>query len=65
MPQALQRVVFVEGDFIIREGDIAEAMFFITSGKVDVVHTADGHGSVEQTLTTLGAGSFFGEVRQL
>ena len=63
LSQALQRVVYVSGDFIIREGDIAEAMFFITSGKVDVVHVPQNADHASATpLTTLGPGSFFGEV---
>ena len=35
--QLLERVVFVGGDWIIREGEEAEGMFFVASGCVAVV----------------------------
>jgi len=60
LSQALDRVVFLEGDFIIIEGDVAECMYFITTGKVAVVRLAE-----ETPVTTLGPGSFFGEVAML
>eukprot|EP00966_Prymnesium_polylepis_P157751 3645847-Prymnesium_polylepis.1 len=33
LPQVLQPVVFVQGDYIIQEGDAADAMYFISTGK--------------------------------
>ena len=60
--QVLQPVVFVEDDFIIREGEPAEAMYFVISGKVDVIKMAEKIQDEDTLLTTLGTGSIFGEV---
>ena len=35
--QALNRVVYVEGDFVIREGEVNESMHFVEKGLVDVL----------------------------
>lgn len=37
LSRALQKVVYVKGDFIIREGEPAEAMYFIEHGEVRVL----------------------------
>ena len=59
--QRLERVVFVTGDYIIREGEETEGLFFVSSGLVELFTSAGG----EQILTTLGAGSMFGEMALL
>ncbi|KAL1503852.1 hypothetical protein AB1Y20_012316 [Prymnesium parvum] len=65
LSQALQPVVFVEGDYIIRSGWKAEAMYFITSGKVHVMSSKGSSASAPTHVATLGEGSFFGEVAML
>ena len=51
---------FPAGARIVRAGDPAESLYFILSGQVDVlVDTDAGH---QLRLTTLGAGTVFGEV---
>eukprot|EP00611_Tribonema_gayanum_P025464 TRINITY_DN5797_c0_g1_i1.p1 TRINITY_DN5797_c0_g1~~TRINITY_DN5797_c0_g1_i1.p1 ORF type:complete len:745 (+),score=306.50 TRINITY_DN5797_c0_g1_i1:85-2319(+) len=55
---------FPAGAYVFREGDPADAMYFITSGKVEVL--VEGHASPgqEKALTrvdVMGAGDFFGE----
>ncbi len=60
---ALQHVVFVVGDYIMREGTRPEGMYFLTSGTVEVVKGA-GSGK-EQLITSLSSGSFFGEMALL
>jgi cAMP-dependent protein kinase regulator len=47
------------GDVIIREGDPADAFYVILHGTADVTRHVD---QVEQTLTTLGEGEYFGEI---
>lgn len=54
----LERVVFVEGDFVIRQGEEPEGMFFVSDGTASVIK--DG-----TVITTLGRGSFFGEMALL
>ena len=59
--QCLERVVFVSGDTIVREGEVTDGMYFLLRGHVDVIHLA-----VSKTpITTLGPQSFFGEVAML
>ena len=57
----LARVVYVSGDYVIREGQEAVGMFFISAGLVEVVSKRTG----DQPLTTLGGHSFFGEMALL
>jgi len=63
LSQVLQPVVFVQGDYIIQEGDAADAMYFISTGKVDIIRGKHRPNGAEETrIATLGPGSFFGEV---
>jgi hypothetical protein len=55
--QALDRQVYVPGDFIIRKGEQNDSMYFIDKGYVDVLHK-----TTEAPITTLGPLSFFGEI---
>ena len=57
--QQLERVVYVGGDYIIRAGEEAEGMYFVSSGVVEVVSPS---GDV---IANLGASSFFGEMAML
>lgn len=48
------------GEFIVRQGEQAEALYIVARGQVDVLkETADGH---RVPLARLAAGEFFGEV---
>jgi CRP/FNR family cyclic AMP-dependent transcriptional regulator len=51
---------YAAGQVIIREGEIAVAMFVIGSGRVEVVKGVGHDDSV--ILATLGPGDFFGEM---
>ena len=55
----LERVLYVNGDFVIRSGDEADGMYFISKGFAEVLSKT---GTV---VTTLGRGSFFGEMALL
>jgi len=55
----LERVLYLNGDFVIRAGDEGDGMYFISKGFAEVLNK---HGHV---LTTLGAKSFFGEMSLL
>jgi CRP-like cAMP-binding protein len=57
----LQRVAFVGGDTVIREGEAAVAMYVISSGEVEVWKALKTDGP----LTRLGEGAFFGEIALL
>jgi CRP-like cAMP-binding protein len=73
---SLRRVVYVCGDEIIREGASSDALYFIAAGKVNVIKRAAARQSVGQAagcitggshaqeapLTSLGAGTLFGEM---
>ena len=54
----LRPQVCLEGDFVIRSGDLARDMFFLHKGRVEI--TRDG-----KTLLELAQGSFFGEAALL
>ena len=59
---ALERVVFVEGDYILREGEFGTACYFIASGEVAVVTGLAGNHT---EVTRLHEGAFFGEMALL
>ena len=64
--RVLERAVPKEtaaGEVIVRQGDPAEAMFVIVTGKFEVsIPTAEG---TRRVLRMLGAGSVFGEIAVL
>ncbi len=53
---------FRQGEMIIREGEPGEEMFFIESGRVQVIR---GHGPAAHVLDEMGAGELFGEMALL
>ena len=59
---ALQRQVFVAGDYILREGEHGSDMFFVASGEVAVVTGPPGRHT---EVTRLREGAFFGEMALL
>lgn len=56
----LERVVFIEGDFVIRAGDFGRGMYFISTGTVEIFLRGQ-----QTAMTTLGKHSFFGEMALL
>lgn len=50
-------VVFAPGDYVVRVGEVAHAMYFINRGELEVV-SKDG----KTVYTTLKDGNFFGEI---
>jgi len=53
----LKSAIFTPGDYVFREGEIGDSMYFISRGQVEVV-SKDG-----QTIyATLSPGNFFGEI---
>jgi len=56
----LEPVLATPGDFVIRKGDSADSMYFISHGEVDVVEE-DG----KTLIVTLKEGQFFGEMSLL
>jgi len=53
----LRPVVYTPGDYVFREGDKGNEMYFIIKGKLKVLT-----GDENKTLTTLSDGDFFGEL---
>ncbi len=51
------RKEYIQGDMVFNQGDVADAMFIVEMGTVDVV--AKGK---DQTFATFGTGQVFGEV---
>lgn len=49
--------VFTPGDYIFREGDEGQEMYFVVSGELEVLR-----GERENTLSILRSGDFFGEI---
>lgn len=56
----LERVETEVGDVVVRQGDESDAMYFIESGRVDVLLQADGPEVLR--LRSMTAGTVFGEV---
>ncbi|KAJ3362223.1 Kinesin-like protein kif27 [Allomyces arbusculus] len=54
---ALQPVLFLPNEYVVKKGDIGSEMFFIHKGRVDVV-SEDG----SQVFAFMHEGSFFGEI---
>ncbi|KNE70665.1 hypothetical protein AMAG_15421 [Allomyces macrogynus ATCC 38327] len=54
---ALQPVLFLPNEYVVKKGDIGSEMFFIHKGRVDVV-SEDG----SQVFASMHEGSFFGEI---
>lgn len=51
--------IYNSGEIIVRQGDVGDCMYFIQSGKVEVIRENDGK---EVKLAELGQGEFFGEM---
>ena len=56
----LERVVFIDEDYVIRTGELGRGMYFISMGTVEIFV----RGSTVP-MTTLGKHSFFGEMALL
>ena len=59
MGQGALGSVYEDGDVIVRQGDLADCMYVVQSGEVEVVQATSGG---EQRLALLGSGDFFGEM---
>jgi CRP-like cAMP-binding protein len=53
-------VGFSAGDVIVREGEEADALYVVVSGRVDV--KARGEGAAEEHIRVMEAGTYFGEI---
>src|SRR4030042_430857 len=52
-------VSFKKGDYIFREGDLADVMYMIHKGKVQI---SKGTGTFNEKIRILGEGEFIGEM---
>lgn len=57
---ALKPIIYLPGDYIFRQGDMGEEMYFISRGAVEVVSADE-----KVVYATLSEGSFFGEIALL
>ncbi len=60
LARALSEVVVPAGSAIVREGEPADALYVLVSGRVEV--TARGEGSAEEFIREMEPGSYFGEI---
>jgi CRP-like cAMP-binding protein len=51
--------VYQSGEIIVRQGEVGDCMYFVQSGKVEVIKESEGR---EVRLAELGEGEFFGEM---
>jgi len=58
----LRPLLFARGETVIRQGERGESLFLVTRGRVEVRVAS---GEEESTVSTLGEGSFFGEMSLL
>ena len=59
MGQGALGKIYLDGDPIVRQGEIGDCMYVVQAGQVDVVL---GTEDEEQHLAVLGPGDFFGEM---
>jgi putative peptide zinc metalloprotease protein len=59
----LERLTFIAGEDIVRQGEPGEACYLVRGGQVEVVARQDG--TTERQLAVLGPGSLFGEAALL
>jgi CRP-like cAMP-binding protein len=59
MGQGALGKIYLDGDPIVRQGEIGDCMYVVQTGKVEVVLGADAG---EQRLAVLEPGDFFGEM---
>jgi CRP-like cAMP-binding protein len=62
LARGLRKVRFAAGEPIIRQGEAGDSLFIIAEGDVIV---SLGQGGINQSVTTLGPGQFFGEMSLL
>jgi small-conductance mechanosensitive channel/CRP-like cAMP-binding protein len=62
LARGLRRVRFAGGEPILRQGEPGDSLFIIAEGDVVV---SLGQGGINQSVTTLGPGQFFGEMSLL
>jgi CRP-like cAMP-binding protein len=60
LAKAIREVALPAGEEVIREGDVADALWVIADGDVDV--SARGEGRRTHHLRTMGPGTYFGEI---
>ncbi|MFM8830258.1 MAG: ion transporter [Spartobacteria bacterium] len=56
----LKPAIFTPGDYVFRTGDVGDCMYFVNTGRVEVV-SSDG----DTVFATLSPGSYFGETALL
>jgi small-conductance mechanosensitive channel/CRP-like cAMP-binding protein len=59
LARRLRKEQFAAGEPILRQGEAGDSLFIIASGDVVV---SIGAAGIDQSITTLGVGSFFGEM---
>lgn len=66
LQSSLQRESYKEGDIIFKQGDKADAMFFISKGSIDVlIAVGDKRFARTKRVQSLSSGTFFGEMALL
>jgi CRP-like cAMP-binding protein len=60
LARSCEEVSLAAGEVVIREGDVANALYVIVDGEVDV--SARGEGTRSRHLRTMGPRSYFGEI---
>jgi MFS family permease len=61
LAKACEEVTLPAGAVVVREGDVADALYVIASGEVDVSSRGEGHRT-SRHLRTMGPRSYFGEI---
>jgi MFS family permease len=59
---ASTEVTFPAGTAIVREGDVADALYVLLEGTVEVTAHGERAAHADRTLRTMTAGSYFGEI---
>ncbi len=55
----MKRLQYAPGEYLIRQGEVGNSMFFLTAGQTSIVLQSDG--KIAEQVATLGPGEFLGE----
>ena len=59
LADAMQSRIYSAGEAVVREGDVADGMYFVESGTVDVLKQIE---EAEEKVSEVGPGKYFGEL---
>jgi small-conductance mechanosensitive channel/CRP-like cAMP-binding protein len=63
LSEHLRRLSYAPGEFILRQGEPGDSMYFVTAGEAAITYT--GEDNIERRVSVISSGDFFGEATLL